>query len=210
MGGIGSGNMWRSGNRDTCESYTHIELPFLRKRGMLQPGYYGTLSWKRGGQPSGNIRFPMHKDAMELIYKFRVQGANEWQDVNEAVSFAYTQQHIGGRRRWFVCLSCGCKCSVLHGGTHYRCRKCWNLAYQSQHGSPFQRALSQAQNFRRRFGGSPCTDDPLPDKPKGMHWRTYERHVERGEVLNQRSDRAVIAMFGRWLQFWQKCKDRIG
>jgi hypothetical protein len=67
------------------------------------------------------------------------------------------------------------RCAVLYGGTHYRCRKCWNLAYQSQHEVPYQRALSQAQKFRQRLGGSPCTDDPFPEKPKGMHWRTYDR-----------------------------------
>jgi phage terminase small subunit len=22
------------------------------------------------------------------------------------------------------------------------------------------------------YGGSKCTDDPFPEKPKGMHWRT--------------------------------------
>lgn len=69
MGGIGSGNIWRCGSRDTCESYTRIELPLLKKRGMLQTGHYGSLSWNRGGELSGNISFRMHEDGMELIYK---------------------------------------------------------------------------------------------------------------------------------------------
>jgi hypothetical protein len=83
MGGIGSGNRYRYGGKATCESFTRIELPFLRKRGMLQPGYYGMLAWSIGGEPSGDIRFRMHENGMELIYKYRARGAGEWQHVNE-------------------------------------------------------------------------------------------------------------------------------
>jgi len=25
------------------------------------------------------------------------------------------------------------------------------------------------------LGGSPAMSEPFPDKPKGMHWQTYER-----------------------------------
>lgn len=199
MGGLGSGNHWRWGSRDTCESYTRIELPYLRKQGMLRPGYYGSLSWNRGGEPSGDIRFRMHENSMELIYKHRKAGA-KWQEVNEHVPFAFTGQHFGGRRRWFVCLSCRRRCAVLYGGTHYRCRKCWNLAYASQRELPHYRALTQAQNFRRRLGGSPCTDEPFPEKPKGMRWRTYDKLRQRGEALDERADKLTAAIFGRWLR----------
>ena len=72
---------------------------------MLQPGYYGSLSWNRGGEPSGNISFRMHEDAIELIYRFRAHGAEEWQDVNETVPFTYSRQHLeaGGGAGSFAC-----------------------------------------------------------------------------------------------------------
>ena len=37
------------------------------------------------------------------------------------------------------------------------------------------RALSRAQDIRMRLGGSPSLGELFPDKPKGMHWRTYAR-----------------------------------
>jgi hypothetical protein len=36
-------------------------------------------------------------------------------------------------------------------------------------------ALHQAQDIRRRLGGTANMMEPFPEKPKGMHWRPYER-----------------------------------
>jgi hypothetical protein len=188
MGGPGSGNRWRWGSRDTCEGYTRISLSNLKRRGLLHHGCFGSLSWSCGGEPAGNIRFRMHESCMELVYKYRRAGSDEWSDVNERIPFDFTRQHFGGRRQWFRCLSCHRRCAVLYGGTHYRCRKCWGLAYQSQHQNAHSRAVTKAGKLRMRLGGSECTDDPFPDKPKGMHRRTYERLRAKGERLDDRAD----------------------
>jgi DNA-binding ferritin-like protein len=37
------------------------------------------------------------------------------------------------------------------------------------------RALRRAQRIRRRLGGSANMMEPFPEKPKGMHWQTYDR-----------------------------------
>jgi hypothetical protein len=36
------------------------------------------------------------------------------------------------------------------------------------------RGLSKAQKIRERLGGSTDIFCKFPDKPKGMHWTTYE------------------------------------
>jgi hypothetical protein len=42
----------------------------------------------------------------------------------------------------------------------------------------------QAQAIREKLGGSANLMEPSPERPKGMHWRTYERlwseHHEAG------------------------------
>jgi hypothetical protein len=34
--------------------------------------------------------------------------------------------------------------------------------------------MHRAQNLRQRLGGSANMMEPFLDKPKGIHWRTYE------------------------------------
>jgi hypothetical protein len=36
-------------------------------------------------------------------------------------------------------------------------------------------ALHRAQSVRERLGRSANMMEPFPEKPKGMHWKTYER-----------------------------------
>jgi hypothetical protein len=38
-----------------------------------------------------------------------------------------------------------------------------------------KRGLLKAQRIRVRLGGSANMLNDFPEKPKGMHWRTYER-----------------------------------
>ena len=51
------------------------------------------------------------------------------------------------------------------------------LAYASQQKNPLVRNVSRSQKIRMRLGGSP--EDifgPIPERPRGMWRRTYERH----------------------------------
>jgi len=59
------------------------------------------------------------------------------------------------------------------------------VVYGSQFENWHDRALSRAQDIRYRLGGSDyiALDGSVPPKPKGMHWRTYERRLERCEPM---------------------------
>ncbi|WP_156373672.1 hypothetical protein [Rhizobium sp. Leaf386] len=157
----------------------------MRDNDMLRPGSQGTLSWSRGGEQTGWIRYRVHFNALELNYKTRPAGG-EWQPVNEQIAFARSDQPFGGSRLYLVCPRCRRRCVVMYGGSHFRCRRCLNLAYSSQSEDASGRAMSKAQNIRKRLGDCGGFDDPFPDKPKGMHWETYHRLKRECAILEER------------------------
>lgn len=73
---------------------------------------------------------------------------------------------------------CGRRAAILYGASAFACRHCLHLAYESQREAPHYRALHKAQAIHEKLGGTGIIDDWL-FKPKGMHWRTYSRHMQR-------------------------------
>ena len=66
--------------------------------------------------------------------------------------------------------------AILHGpGRYFLCRHCYDLVYESRRDNAMDCALHKAQSVRERLGGSANIMEPFPEKPKGMHWKTYER-----------------------------------
>jgi hypothetical protein len=47
--------------------------------------------------------------------------------------------------------------------------------------------LWKSQKIRMRLGGSASMLDEFPEKPKGMHWRTYDRLYRMLDEAEERS-----------------------
>lgn len=62
-----------------------------------------------------------------------------------------------------------------YGGKVYVCRHCHKLAYQTQREQAHDRAGSRADTIRKRLGWEAGILNSNGDKPKGMHWDTFER-----------------------------------
>jgi len=54
--------------------------------------------------------------------------------------------------------------AILYGGTFFACRRCHELAYESQRERNFERALRSAQAIQERLGGNGCVEDWFPQK----------------------------------------------
>jgi hypothetical protein len=142
-------------------------------------------------------------DAVALMYRARSWRDVESKSVLQRVPITWTACHFGGRRPWFVCpgLSdgqyCGRRVALLYCvGELFACRHCYGLTYASQREAVHLRGLGRAQKIRLRLGGSPESED-FPDKPKGMHWRTYERLCRVHDAAEERGAIGLMHFVGR-------------
>ena len=170
MGGIGSG----ARQRYACKTDTLHKLALASfNREWFVTGYNGTVTWSRNGRKTGSIGYRLWPDKMQLYYSHTSEGTKR--EIEDTFTFAFTAQPFGGQRRWIVCPSCQRRCSVLYGGARFRCRYCHGAVYPSQYERFPQLPWSRCHRVRDRLGGEPGLSSPFPPKPKGMHWRTYNR-----------------------------------
>ena len=181
------------GGRTTCESCKSIDVRRWRREGRLRAGQCFSCSWMRAGAPSGSISVQTGADAVLLTFRYRSWGDTEWQSVEQRVRITWTACHLGGRRPWFSCPAytggryCGRRVALLYlAGRLFACRRCYGLAYESQQESLWCRGLGKAQKIRMQLGGSPNPLEPFPDRPKGMHWKTYERLCRAHDLAEQK------------------------
>jgi hypothetical protein len=72
------------------------------------------------------------------------------------------------------------------------------LSYSSQAETRADRATRAMFKIVRRLDPEQDVND-LPPKPKGMHWRTYNRLVDRYEKYDQQWSLEAMRRFGMWL-----------
>jgi hypothetical protein len=122
----------------------------------------------------------------------------------QKVPITWTTCRLGGRRPWFICSVysggryCGRRVALLYGaGELFACRRCYGLAYASQHEALHHRGLGKAPKIRMRLGGSPSMLEGFPDKPKGMHWETYDRLRRAHDIAEARSMAGIMQFVDR-------------
>jgi hypothetical protein len=187
------------GGRQICESCKSIDIRRWQREARLRDGQYFSSSWTRGGEPSGSITVRTEPKAVVLMFRSRSWQGSEWKSVEQFVPITWTDCHFGGRRPWFICSvgsdgrHCGRRVAVLYGLREYfACRRCHGLAYASQLESLRYRGFGKAQKIRIRLGGNGDIFDAFPYKPKGMHWRTYDRLRSAHDVAAARLTGGLI------------------
>jgi hypothetical protein len=198
------------GGRTTCESCKSIDVRRWHREGRLRAGQRFSCSWTRGGAPSGSISVRTEADAVLLTFQYRSSTDPEWQSLEQRVPITWTGCHLGGRRPWFICTVytggryCGRRVALLYlaAGELFACRRCCGLAYASQQETLWCRGLGKAQKIRAQLGGSPNMLEGFPDRPKGMHWKTYDRLRRIHDLAEQK------AMMGL-TQFADRLRSRV-
>src|SRR3954451_22018069 len=72
-----------------------------------------------------------------------------------------------------------------------------SLLMRANRNRPICGGLKITKGLRMRLGGSPNMLEDFPEKPKGMHWRTYERWRRVHDVAEQRSTIGLMGFLDR-------------
>jgi len=183
MGGWGSGRkeQLRACRKATTHEAAGFTINEWRRWGKLAPGSsfpWGAFWWD---DPKDKIAVTVFDNAVQVEHRWFSGKVFEW------VRLDFTPCGWGGERSWFLCPRCEKRAGNLY--VEYdkekkepaiACRRCLDLRYQSQREDLIGRRATRAKRIRQHLGGflSASLDSPFPDRPKGMHRRTYERLAE--------------------------------
>ena len=156
MGGPGSGRWYRwQGTRTTLDDVYRLDVRWLHRHGYLD-------TWVDG--------------RLVVEYRCRRRGTDTWEDIRQVFTLDWTSCHYGGQRPWFRCPGCQRRVAVLCGYDRlFLCRHCYRLPYTSQYETRLDRLYRKMRKLQARIG------DQYARKPKGMHWRTWERLRQQEE-----------------------------
>jgi hypothetical protein len=206
MGGFGSGRYGAAPTSEATQSFV-LEMAALT-RASIGPGLHGKAFIHYGEE-----RFPV-----ELMTDTRTEGpgfidfAHETRDTSDPAPIRYriwlnwSRPCFGGRRYWFCCPGSGERAAKLYlplGGHRFLSRQAYRLGYACQRETRSDRLMRKARKLHRALGGDgEAIDQEAPDKPKGMHWRTYERKLAAWTGAVERADEAFALWVGRRFQLF--------
>lgn len=185
MGGLGSGRHTNIDCTDDCRS---IDIRFWHRQGLLEFGLSFTTRWSRNGETIAKIDVNSEGNRLMLSYYCRSNGS-DWQYMHYPIHLQTTPCHYGGKRYWFTCPATNCskRVAVMYlGDRYFACRKCCQLVYQSQRESMEDRAIRKVDKIREFLEWEPGFLNGRGWKPKGMHWKTFNRlYAEHDKLVNQ-------------------------
>lgn len=184
MGGIGSGRHFRQDVKETTDDYCKLDIRYLRRKGLLTPGLGYSIQWKRNDVTIGDIKLKINQDNLNLDYWQKTRN-NEWINKCHTVNLVWTPCTYGGSRAWFLCpiVNCRRRVAILYIGEISACRHCHQLVYTSQRETDFDRSIRQVDKIREKLKWESGFLNGGGWKPKGMHWRTFERLKAQHDAL---------------------------
>ncbi len=184
MGGAGSGRR-RTGskNHDLCR----LDLAQIRGTLPLSSGVSGSITWN-----NSRSRATSYFSATDEGLQISDHPDESRSSSRQNIEFASSTTSFGGRRLWFKCPKCHSRCRVLFKASQWLCGRCSSIHYPTQSMSQNDRCLDKLAKSKRliseRLNG---TDRCYPEKPKGMHWKTFNDAQRRIEQLEAVMDRIV-------------------
>ena len=164
------------------EDLLKLDINYLNRKGMLQPGSSSLVRWSQQGEDLASIRVYGGGDQVMLRYKYAGS-----EDIAQSVGLEFTPCNFGGERPWFQCPRCQKRVGTLLGGRHFYCRKCLGVVYYTQQCGTLDRLMHRMHKLERRLERS------------GLHKKTIRNLTCQIEQLDQQIGDIFFARFGYWM-----------
>lgn len=171
-------------------------LSAKRSKGGLPIYHWAAWQWTHDSKPSASINYTIDQavhDSARLELSYNASG----EAVKYSMALTAHPCRFGGVRWFAICPHTARKVSKLHkpnGAKYFLARQAYRVCYRSQN---LAKGLDRIYNRRDRYLAQKLKSDDLnwQRKPKGMRWKTFERHVEKLETLKELADDVFIRRF---------------
>lgn len=194
MGGRGSGRQSSYCGKPETIDWMPLDIRKIARKGLLVPGCSFTWKWLvNDRQVAGtSIQVDFVKS---MVLSYRMKSTDEV--VEQRVQTQASLCHLGGQRHWFTCPRCSKRVALLYApGLYFACRQYGGLGYATQKEGAGDRASSKANKLRKRLGWEAGILNGNGSKPKGMHWKTYQRLKSQHDALVQASFHDISRKLG--------------
>ena len=175
------GTYHRINKQTTTDEVRSLDIRKIDKKMFNYVGWTNYYTWDDGEY----IEYGIETDRLILT------------SSDQILSLDKIRCNYGGFRYWFKCPRCSKRSEVLYNkNSKFLCRQCHKLPYSSQRESDIDRLVRKMRKIRRQLGASSNISMPIPFKPKGMHWKTFEYLRMKEMVLSRKYAQAVIAYLG--------------
>jgi hypothetical protein len=196
------------GGRPTAEGSLTLDLYKLMRDGMCAPRKYGRgeLHWSTNGIRTGSMGFESALGDDRGFIRLRYT-STLWNGEKHAsdyrIELTATPQPFGGKRWWFICPKTGelvWKLYLPPGAVTFASRGHYRIGYRCQREGSHDRDINRAFKLRRRLGSEDGLDAPI-EKPKGMHWKRFERETRKVRAAEAATLPWTIALLQKWGSF---------
>jgi len=183
--------MSREREHSTTDDALDLDVRLLRRAGDLGGDHKVVVRWTRGESVNIVGVTVLGGEAALVFYR-----DERGEATTERIGIEWTFCNFGGERPWWTCAHCGRRCAIVYaaGAGPFMCRLCANLTYTTAASDAYTRANYRIKKRRERLGWE--RGAPSPSKPKGMHWRTWDRLFDEFLV----ADRMESAALGTWME----------
>ncbi|PKN12444.1 MAG: hypothetical protein CVU69_08155 [Deltaproteobacteria bacterium HGW-Deltaproteobacteria-4] len=193
MGGRGSGSWYRWDSKGCLEDQLRVDARFLKKYQMFDNGVHA-LTWRLGdGETICRASLIVKGDKMIIACKWQDPTTGMPGSMEKLIRISQTPCRFGGNRKWLICPRCSSRMAVLVlTPPTVGCRHCLDLAYFCQRENFSYRALRRRNKIASRLDRDEFFGEML-EKPKGMHWRTFDRLVDEHDAADSSSMLSMMA-----------------